>query len=90
MKTLDEAMDVISVKSPEDVEHVTSEAARFEATIKEIAGNPRVVDLCVSAIRSLVESDQMDTPFILWLQAFVDGVKIGMEMERDESRTPPL
>ena len=96
MKTLDEALDVIMMKKKTKKEkaRIESEFYKFAPTMEEILRNDRITAIGEATILSvtimmikdgsIVDKPPETLPMELWRQGFIDGVKIGMEMERSE------
>lgn len=84
MKTLDEAMDVISDKRGSQM--ATDEFQKFLPICREIVASERVAGFCGVALRQVLNSqpalDPNELAVKIWLDGFLNGVKIGMEMEK--------
>lgn len=90
MKTIDEAMELLSryVKDPKSVNATADEMCdgliRRESLCKEIGDNPVVRDFCEQYVDNVSEEIECN-PYALSM--FINGVLIGMEMERQELPT---
>lgn len=107
MKTLDEALAMVLHEIPLDgqsdhqldgecqdfIRSVESELARRSDAVQEIYTHPKVRLLVEGLIESISEEDRCKegAVFRLALTAFVNGVMLGMDMERSDHgiRTEP-
>lgn len=81
MKTFDEALDMLSDKHTSH-EVITAQVEQLKPTIAEIMSNSRFHDFVDSAIDYICDEMKVCDAKEFYIHAFVDGLKIGMEMEK--------
>lgn len=95
MKTFEEAINVIGHDgSASELARVNEEGAKFSSLQCEIQASPLTLNLFTSQVEvenETPDDDNLDEKgrlFRFWLVGFVTGVKIGIEMEKNDTATP--
>ncbi len=88
MKTFEEAMELRRAHSRQECEAKAKDIGRFDSIIQEIAESANakmfIVSMAKMAVTFPEDMTETDVLLSIIMSAFVNGVIVGMEMEKSE------
>ena len=85
MKTFEEALATRRVKSESQAREAASDiASRYVSLVAEIANSRTAMSLVASNVEAMEDMPEEDRALSLAMTMFINGVMIGIEMEKTE------